>query len=214
MNREKFVQGYLEKLITKDGDIRKRFENLGEDQKKLLRERLRESLSDSYDIYAKEYFEEGLGSYVSTFLRWSGAGADIAGSYLFFAMGGAGFGIKGIGLVEKSLADLIDSKKWAKHAKKLGLAEKISDDSKISAELIAERASAYYLPFAGIADFLRGRDKYDAKVTARTLQYAKNKFLDYLKIREGSEKEPRIIPLENFRNPEYAKEAKEKKKAA
>jgi len=213
MNRDKFVEGYLERMITKDKDIRKRFESSTEEESIHLRENLRDALSHSYDVYAKEYFDGGIGSYVSTFLRWTGAGADIAGSYLFFAMGGAGFGIKGIGLVEKSLADLIDSRHWAKHAKKLGLTERLSDDAKISAELIAERASAYYLPFAGVADLLRGRSKYDKKVVAKTLQYAKNNFLDYAKRveaeEEAVEKEPKIIPLDNFRNPDYTEEATE-----
>lgn len=207
MNRDRFVDGYLEKMIVKDKEIGERFAKSDETEKARLKDVLRDSLGHSYDAYAKNYFDDkGLGNYASTFLRWSGAGADVAGSYLFFALGGAGFGLKGIGFAEKTIADLIDSRRWAKHTKELGLTEKLSDDAKISAELIAERAGAYYLPFAGVVDLLRGRSKYDSRVTERTLQYAKNNFLDYAK-RTGNveykEKEPKIISLDNFRNTEY-----------
>jgi len=211
MNKEKFVKGYLEKLIEKDKDIHKYFNGAEDKQEIFLRETLRKSLEHSYDTYAKEYFQEkGLGSYVSTFLRYTGAGLDVAGTYLFWTMGGAGFGLKGLGLGGKSLADFMDNRHFAKHAKKHKLGERILDDVKLSAELIAERAAAYTpLTFgvAEVADLLRGKNKYDKKIKARTVQYAKKSFLDYIRRvndeKEGLEREPTIVSLDNFKNREY-----------
>lgn len=211
MNKEKFVSENLEKLM-KDKDIKYHFRDSDEKQYELLKESLRTSLQHSYDVYARDYFENrGIGNYASTLLRATGGVLDGMGSYLFWTMGGAGFGLKAIGLGEKLAADYLDSRHYAKHTKNLKLTERLTDDAKISGELIAERAAAYAPLFGGeLIDLLRGRSKFDDKVVKRAVQYGKNNFLDYM--RRTEEKQPRIISLKELKNPDYIE--KERKEAA
>ena len=208
MNRDKFVSGYLENLLN-DGDVSKCFDDVKtEKEKELLKDHLKGSLEKSYDTYAKEYFDsKGIGSYLSTFLRWSGGVTDVAGTYMFWALGGAGFGLKGVGLAGKSLADLIDNYNYVKHAKTENLSDKAVDDAKIIGEGLVERVGAYLpLGVGELSDFMRGRSKFDEKVTSRAVEYAKNNFIDYINNlnREIEEKEPYIISLDKFKKPEYA----------
>lgn len=203
MTREKFVSGYLEKLI-KDKDINKYYTGIEDPkQKELFKEKLRDSLGKSYDVYAKDYFEnKGIGNYASSFLRGTGLVSDLAGTYMFWALGGAGFGLKGVGLAEKSLADLIDSRYYAKHAKTDSLTEKVKDVGLELGEGAVERIAAYLpLGVGEVADFMRGKNKYDAKVTARALGYTKQNFLDSIK---SEEKQPTIIPIDYFKHPAYS----------
>ncbi len=202
MGKEEFVKEYADRLIEKDADIRGHFEKADDDRKVSLRKNLEYSLAKSYDTYAKEYFEsKGLGSYVSTFLRTTGAGADAIGTYMFWALGGAGFGLKGVGLLEKTVADTIDEAHYLKHAKSDSPGEKLSDQTKIIGEGLAERAAAYLpLGIGEISDLLRGKSKYDSKITARALAHAKESFYDYIKRPEEGIK---IARLDNFKNPAY-----------
>lgn len=214
MNKEKFVGNYLEKLLV-DQDIRKYLSRAQTDrEREMLKENLKLSLERSYDTYAKEYFDsKGVGSYLSTFLRGTGAVTDAIGSYMFWAMGGAGFGVKSIGVLEKSVADLIDSYHYARHAKG-SLTEKLSDEAKAVSEGLVERTAAYLSPIAvgEIADLLRGTSKFDNKVTGRAVQYAKKGFIDYLTRIE--EKEPYMVSLDKFKNPAYASSSIEDKAMA
>ena len=213
MNKEKFVGNYLEKLLE-DQDIKKYLSRAQTDrEREMLKENVRISLERSYDTYAREYFDsKGIGSYLSTFLRYTGAGADAIGTYMFWALGGAGFGIKGIGLLEKSTADLIDNYHYAKHAKG-SLTEKVSDEAKAIGEGLTERALAYLpLGLGEATDLMRGRSKFDNKVTARAVQYAKRNFMNYLTRME--EKEPYIVGLDTFKNPSYTRESIEDKAMA
>jgi len=212
MNREKFINRYLEKLVEDDG-IKNYFDQAeSEREREMLKENLRASLERSYDTYAKEYFDsKGIGSYVSTLLRYGGAVADAIGTYMFWALGGVGFGVKGLGLVGKSAADVIEARRYAKHTKTEELSDKVSDSAKIAGEAVVERAAAYLpLGVGELADLMRGKSKFDRKVIGRAVQYTKNNFVDYLK---KEEKEPYIVKLENFRNPAYAN-IEERTKAA
>ncbi|MBS3093013.1 hypothetical protein J4456_00345 [Candidatus Pacearchaeota archaeon] len=203
MNKEKFTKTYFEKLLDDEG-IEKYFNQAKtEREKEMLKENLRLSLEKSYETYAKEYFDsKGIGSYLSTFLRYTGAGADTLGTYMFWALGGAGFGAKGIGLLEKTAADALDSYHYAKHAKGT-LTEKVGDESMALGEGVATRAAAYLpLGVGELADLMRGKNKFDNKVVGRAVEYAKNNFVDYLKRVE--EKEPYIVPLQRFKNPAYS----------
>lgn len=206
MTREKFVSGYLEKLIEKDDDIREIFDNADPEQKSKLRSKLQYSLENSYDTYAKEYFDsKGVGSYLSTLLRVGGAAADVTGTYMFWALGGAGFGIKAIGLAGKSVADMVDGYHYKRHSKTDGLSDKVKDSSYILGEGLIERAASY-TPFtfgvAEMTDLFRGRSKFDKKVTNRSLSYAKQDFINYVKREEITE--PKTISLANFKNKYYA----------
>lgn len=222
MAREKFVDSYLEKLIDKDKDISERIEQAETDrEKELLRTTLKDSLGHSYDTYAKEYFDsKGVGSYLSSFLRYGGLATDVLGTYTFWSLGPAGVhitapaaaGFKGAALAGKGLADLIDGHHYAKYAKTKGIGDKVVDSTKIIGEGLVERAIAY-TPFtfgvAELTDLVRGKSKYDAKVTARALQYAKSNFLEKISTlpeAKPQDNELNIVSLDKFKHPEYARE--------
>ena len=210
MDLEKFVDNYFEELVS-DDEIKGYLDSNDPEKTELLKDRLRGSLKKSYANYANDYFDsKGIGSYLSTFLRKSGSVADVVGTYMFWAMGGAGFGLKGAGLVGKSVADAIDNYHYLGHAKAETLSDKAMDEAKIVGEGLAERAAAYLpLGVGEVADFLRGRSKFDDKVINYAVKYAKNEFLDY--VRDKIEKGPKIVPLGKFRNPEYADKPLERK---
>lgn len=213
MKKEKFVNKYLERLVE-DKDIHEYFDRTqSEREREMLRENIRVSLERSYDTYAKEYFDsKGIGSYLSTLLRYTGAVTDAVGTYMFWALGGAGFGLKGVGFLSKSAADAIDSYHYARHAKGT-LGEKVSDEAKAVGEGLVERAAAYLpLGVGELADLMRGRKKFNNKVIGNAVKYAKKDFLDY--ITRVEEKEPYIVSLDKFRNPAYATALEDKAKAA
>ncbi len=203
MNRQKFIDGNLNTLIERDVEIQGYFRECKEQEQQKLKDDLSESLGLAYDKYASEYFSsKGLGSYFSTFLRTTGAAADLAGTYLFWAMGGAGFGLKGIGLLEKTVADAIDAKHYQKYAED-GLISK--EGAKIGGETLVERVAAYLpLGVGEIADLLRGSKKYDNSIMAKALYHAKNEFIKKVgEYKQVETDEPRIIPIDKFKNPDY-----------
>jgi hypothetical protein len=224
MNKKKFLDEYLESLIEKDKDIRNYFSSAKDDgERDLLKDRLRYSMERSYDEYARNYFDtKGVGSYAANILRYGGAAADAAGTYLFWAFGGAGFGMKGAGLLAKTAADAIDEVHYVREAKADSSLEKLTDSAKIAGEGVLERAAAYLpLGVGEIADLVRGRSKFDSKVISRALTYAKNDFISYIiERKEGKkEKEGKIISLDRFRHPAYSssremQEKQETKQAA
>jgi len=206
-SKEKFVRGYLEKLIEKDADLRDVFDKAESDtERNFLKTKLKESLENSYDTYAKEYFSsKGVGSYVSTFLRAGGGIADAIGTYAFWTLGGAGFGIKGVGLAVKSLADLIDGYHYKKTSKK---DEDETERKWLQRLETAVTRSVAYAPLGigELTDFLRGKSKYDNKITVRALSHAKEYFFDYIK---GERERLKIAELKNFRNQDYITQLEE-----
>ena len=112
MNNKTFIDSHITYLMEKDADVRKCFERAKTEQEKtLLKKGLEQSLETAYQSYAKEYFEsKGIGSYVTKLLRWGALGADLAGTYMFWALGGAGFGLKGVGALAKIAAEYFDNK--------------------------------------------------------------------------------------------------------
>ena len=213
MNKAKFIDTYVEHLMKDDPDIKKYFDKAAPERRTVFEEGLRQSLDHSYEQYAGKYFNsKGLGSSLAKFLRWTGAAADAIGTYMFWALGGAGFGFKGIGLAEKSLADLIEARHFQKQAD-ISLTDRLKDTGKIVAEGLVERAAAYLpLGVGEFADLLRGTGKYDAKVLAGALANAK---LDFIK-KYGRYEAPeaKIIPLDSFRDRRYATLDERLKKAA
>jgi hypothetical protein len=217
MKQKKFTERYLDNMMQ-DKDIQKYFNNAKSDEEKeLLKRGLKQAMDNSYEKFAGDYFgKKGFGSYVSSFLRWTGAAADVAGTYLFWTFGGAGFGMKGVGLVEKSLADVIDNRHYEKYRRKDGIKDKYitKDGMLIIGEGIAERAAAYLPIGVGeVADLLRGTKKYDAKIIGQALYHAKKEFIKQFGDYKAPE-EPKIVPLENFRNPAYKTTIDEKVKKA
>ncbi len=212
MDKTRFIETHFEDLL-KDREIQPYLERAEtEREREMLKQNLVGSLERSYETYAAEYFDtKGLGSYLSTFLRYKGAATDAVGTYMFWALGGAGFGVKVVGLLEKTLADAIDERHLAKHAKTETLGEKVRDEALAVGEGALERAAAYLpLGVGECADLLRGRSKFDNKVISRAVKYAKESFLDYVRKVEESkpvtvrEKEPYMIPLDELRDPHYA----------
>jgi len=129
MKKDKFVSSYMDSLL-KDDKIKDFLERAETDEdREILKRRLKRELEDSYETYAFEYFDsKGIGSYLSTFLRYTGAVTDAVGTYMFWSMGGLGFGVKGIGILEKTAADAIDAAYFARYAKTDSLEEKIGDE--------------------------------------------------------------------------------------
>ena len=114
MNKQQFIDSHINYLIEKDADVRKCFSSAKtEEQKTLLKKGLEQSLETAYQSHAQEYFESGkAGKYVSKILRGAALGADLLGTYLFWALGGAGFGLKGVGALAKLGAEYIDNKHY------------------------------------------------------------------------------------------------------
>lgn len=225
MAREKFVDSYLEKLIKKDKEIGAYFEGADESKKEHLKDLLSESLGYAYDTHAKDYFEtRGVGGSLSRILRFTGAAADAMGTYAFWSLGITGipytiptaFGFKGVGLAEKSVAELIDAIHFAKTVKTGKTLEKLAEEGLILGEGIIERAAAYTPLAAGeLLDLIRGRAKYDNKVTATTLYIGKEKFKQLAKgLKPSLEEGPRLIPVENYINPAYTQEKEGSAKVA
>jgi|GEM_PF-5920027 len=207
MDQEKFVKQYIDRA-RKNEKVELEFRGLDKNKTREARAQLEGFLAYAYDEDAKNYFEKDpLGRYVSTFLRASGGVMDGLGSYFFWTAGGAGFGLKGIGLLEKTLADKIDYKRDKKY-----IDVDLSDKVKLGAETVAERAAAYLPLFAGeIADLLRGRSKHDNLVLEYTAEKGVNSFLDYRRRLKENPEQANVIPVEYFRNPAYAEETEEEK---
>ena len=214
MKKQMFIDTYVKNLIEKDKDVKKYFDIAKTaEERELLERGLKQALDNAYTSYAKEYFDtKGLGSYFSTFLRWTGAAADVVGTYAFWALGGAGFVSKGVGLLEKTVADYIDNKHYEKYKDKdLGKVSK--EGLEIITEGILERAAAYLPIGVGeLADLLRGTKKYDSKIVLRALYRAKNSFIK--QFGDYKRKEPPIVvPLKTFRNPAYTLDDRVRKAA-
>ncbi len=206
MKRQEFVGKHLDHLINSDEDIQRYFANAGtEKEKELLKKGLEGSLDAAYEKYASGYFNsKGIGSYVSTFLRWTGAAADAIGTYLFWSFGGAGIGIKAIGFGEKTIADLIDNYHYEKHKVNDGTVTK--DGLSILAETAVERAAALWpLGVGEVADLYRGTRKYDSKILGQALTHAKLDFIKKYGTYEPQES-PKIVSLDSFRNKRYLDE--------
>ncbi|HII16435.1 TPA: hypothetical protein HA361_00830 [Candidatus Woesearchaeota archaeon] len=208
MNRKKFVQSSLERLMN-DSDVQKYFSpDLTKEEKERTVSYLSNILADTYDTTVKGYFEnKGLSSYVSTFLRWTGAAEDAIGTYLFWAMGGAGFVAKTAGVGSKSLADYLDNRHYEKYKSQDAKDSYITKDGMlIASEGLLERAASYDPGIIGgiasLADLIRGTAKYDTKVIARGFYDAKDEFLKKMQGYQA-QKMPKIIPLERFRNSVY-----------
>lgn len=209
MNEKKFKDKFLETLVE-DKDVAKYFAKANSDtEKQILKDHLEDSLEEAYNIYAKDYYNtKGFGNYLSGGLRVLGGVGDAVGTYAFWALGGAGFGIKGLGIGAKSLADVIDHAHYETHTKamneKLDLKEKIFDRLELAGESFVTRAAAYLpLGVGEITDLVRGFNKYDSKINDRTIYLAKDNFLK--RIGAYQKKEGlKTVPLKHFANPAYA----------
>ncbi len=204
MNQKTFIDAHIENVL-KDKQVKKYFDNAkSEVEKDLLKKGLEQSLETAYNSNAKDYFEsKSFGSDVSKYLlRPIGVAADLAGTYMFWTLGGAGFGLKGIGAVSKGLAELIDNAHYEKHKKVEGIEKYISKDGlKIATEGAAQMAASY-LPVGGeLWAFYSGAKKYDDKVVKRALKQAKGEFVK--KFGDYKPSELKLVPLEDFADERY-----------
>ncbi|MFO7710438.1 MAG: hypothetical protein R6V53_01605 [Candidatus Woesearchaeota archaeon] len=210
MKRTKFIHKHLDNLLE-DYDINKYFEENPHRYDELM-DGLRDSLGKAYDSYAKSYFEEkGLGSYVSNFLRKSGFVADTLATYTFWTMGGA-MALKPVGFGLKTIADGIEGTHYARHVKKGELSDHLTDDLSIAGEGLLERVVSYLpLGVGEVADVMRGTKKYDTRIVNQALGASKREF-----IKQFGEYKPQgqIIPLDEFRNPQYNDLISDYRKAA
>ena len=237
-NAGDFADRHLDKLME-SAELRQYFFDESGKRKtdpgtEALRDSLRDKLVAGYDTDAKSYFEDRgfLSKYVSPVLRGLGFGADVAGTYLFWAMGGAGLGLKAVGAGIKTVADTIDMVHYLRHNHE---GYDFGSLPALVGETVAERFAAYWpLGIGEVADLVRGRSKFDGKVTRKTLYDAKKSFLEELDspieaMAEGGDnvvglhymsnpdyveathlpletrmKEPRTVPLTAFRHKDYA----------
>ena len=87
---ELFAENYINKIVEDPSLRLYLFDDSGrertDDQALALRKRIREQLMEAYALHAQKYFEDKgfLAKYVAPALRWIGAGADFARTYLFF----------------------------------------------------------------------------------------------------------------------------------
>lgn len=209
MNKQDFVSNGV-RLIQKDADIRACFDRAKTAQEKeLMQKGLEQSLETAYNAYAKDYFESSnAGGYISKILRTASLGANALGTYAFWALGGAGFGLLGLGALAKVGAEYIDNKHYEEHVKKSGLEKIISKDGLLLAGEAAGQLAAGYIPVGGeIWAFLRGAKKYDASIVKGALYSAKDEFLK--RFGEVAKDKPRLVPLTVFRDPRYAAEPAE-----
>ncbi|MBW3003549.1 hypothetical protein KY328_02395 [Candidatus Woesearchaeota archaeon] len=205
MKKDTFVDTFVEHLINKDEDVKKYFDRATEQEKAEMQRHLKENLANSYDSYAKEYFDnKGYLTSTATLLRGAGFAADTLGTYTFWTMGPVpGLGFKAAGFAVKTLADIIDGYHYVKYGKSdPELGSQTVDGLLIVGEGILERAAGYMpVPGSGVADLVRGTKKYDSKILGRAAQRAK---LDFIKKFGKYEKpEPYIVPLKDFDHPNY-----------
>lgn len=203
MNQKTFIDTHIENIL-KDEQVKRYFDNAkSEVEKDLLKKGLEQSLETAYNSHAKDYFEsKGWKSYVSKALRWTGLASNLAGTYMFWALGGAGFGLKGAGAVATGLAELIDNQQYEKYKKQEGIDKYVSKDGlKIATEGAANMALSY-LPVGGeIWAFYRGTKKYDNKIVNRALEQAKGEFIK--KFGDYKPSELKLVPLEDFADERY-----------
>jgi len=208
MNQKKFIEDHIETMM-RDKTIKNYLDNAkSEVEKDLLRKGLEQSMETAFNSHASEYFDsKGVASKFSKyFLRPAAAVADGIGSYGVWFSGGSLFGFKWLGLGLKGAAELIDSVHFKKHEKASGLEKVVStDDLKIAAEAGVNAALSYYpyLPFISEAwAWYRGTKKYDNKIVGRALEQAKGEFVK--KFGDYKPVELKIVPKEEFANPQYA----------
>lgn len=148
------------------GALAKRHESgeQGGDKKKTARRAaMADLLRHSHERYLADYYQRrGSGKKLATTLRWLGFAGDITGTYIFWTLGGAGFGFKFAALVLKTVADGLDAAAYQRHRKSLKKKNVHPPRARIAAEGLLERVLAY-LPYGvgEVLDLARGRRKFD-----------------------------------------------------
>ncbi|MEM4243161.1 MAG: hypothetical protein QXM31_04650 [Candidatus Woesearchaeota archaeon] len=207
MKQQEFISTHLNDLISKDKDIMRYFERAKTDnEKNLLTKGLEQSLEAAYNAYAKQYFESGkIGRYVSKIMRGLALGADMIGTYAFWALGGAGCGFKGLGILGKLAAEAIDNRHYEKTKGIEGIVTK--DGLSLAGEAFGQVAAGF-APYGGeLWAFLRGQKKYDEKIIKHALYFAKSEFIKRFGDVLPEKKELKLVPLEDFVDQRYGKPA-------
>ena len=206
---ELFAENYLDQILEDPSLRLYLFDASGkertDDQALALRKRIRERLMEAYALHAQKYFEDKgfLAKYVAPALRWIGAGADLAGTYLFWTLGGAGLGLKAGGLGAKTLADALEGAHYLWHNHE---GYDLLQLPGLVGETALERVAAYLpLGVGELTDLVRGEAKFDDAVAEEAIKYTRERvFEDLGKEYKRTPKRRRIIAAEYFRDPAYA----------
>jgi hypothetical protein len=174
MKAGKFINKYLSTLAR-----RHESGGPGEERKKTSRRAtMAELLRLAHERYLADYYHgRGSGKKLATTLRWLGFAGDIAGTYLFWTLGGAGFGFKFAALLIKTVADGLDAVAYQRHRKALKKKNVRPPRARIAAEGLLERVLAY-LPYGvgEVLDLARGRRKFDEPLNRIAFQQAENAY--------------------------------------
>ena len=191
----KFVDNHINEAMSRLPDI---FMPDGQLHPKynLMKSQLEQMLSRAYvDMAAPYYSSKGLMQrFTAPVLRGLGFGFDALGTYAFWALGGYGFGLKAIGFMGKTVADLINGWHYARHSglnKELGIA---------AVQTVLDHSLAYLpLGVTELRDFYCGvyRNKWDIQTDNRVLDYVADRFR--LVYGAGEPAEPRIMPLSELK---------------
>jgi hypothetical protein len=176
MNAGNFINRYMPRLIRKE-PLRSQLE--GSKNKKPLLINLSEILQLSYHRYVEEYYtQRGWGRFVSRILRWTGFAADATGTYMFWALNGAGFGFKFFGFIIKTLADFVEIAAFRRHVKRLKGKRVKPNQIKVAGLGLGSRLLAYAPYGIGeILDLVTGRRKYTRSVEKLAAKQASKAFL-------------------------------------
>lgn len=209
MNQKNFVDKNIEYLL-KDKDVARYINKArSPEERARLEAGLNKILADSYDHYAKEYFDTmGFGSYASLALRIGGLAGNLIGTYAFWGLMGEGLVAKLAGFGMNSLADLIDNRHYEKTGRVDEDAYVTKEGLKILGETAINRAAAFH-PFGvgEVWDFLRGRKKYDSKVLAKALYQAKDRWMKEYAEAEPLEDQLKVVSMQQFQSPYYYRKA-------
>ncbi len=205
---EQFAEKHIGKILE-DPSVRHYFFDAAgnpraDEQATAFRQRVQEILREAYALHAQKYFEDKgfLAKYIAPALRLVGVGADLAGTYLFWVLGGAGMGLKAGGLGAKTIADVIDGAHYLRHNHE---GYDLLQLPGLVGEATLERAAAYLpLGVGELADLLRGESKFEEAVAEEAIKYTRERVFEELgKEYKRTPKRQRVVAAEYFRDPAY-----------
>ena len=206
---EQFADNYIDRILEDPSLHMYFFDASGkertDDQALAFRKRIRGRLMEAYDLHAQKYFEDKglIAKYLAPELSLIVAGADLAVTYLFWTLGGAGLGLKAGGLGAKTLADALEGAHYLWHNHE---GYDLLELPGLVGETALERMAAYLpLGVGELTDLVRGGAKFDDAVAEEAIKYTRQKvFEDLGKEYTRTPKKRRVVAAEYFRDPAYA----------
>lgn len=184
-----FINKYMKQLLKREriqADLAKRT-----DRKRGLAD-LAELLQFSYHRYLEDYYaRRGYGKTLAMLFRFAGLACDLTGTYLFWALNGAGFGFKFAGLLIKTIADMVETTAYRKHIANMKGKNVRPRGWLTAGEGVAVRLLAYAPYGIGeILDFIRGARKYRQSLNRMAARQAEKAFVIS---RQGRDKAKRPV---------------------